>query len=174
MPNYVFIAVSLDGFIAKTNGSLDWLDRIENPNHDDFGYSEFIKKIDAIVMGRGTYDFVKNISPWPYKKPVFVLSRSLPPQTIHNSVTITDKAPLELIQDLNRIGYHNLYIDGGKTIQSFMHEDLIDEWTITRIPILLGAGIPLFDNGLEKEMEQTHIATQIFSNGLVQSTYTKQ
>lgn len=174
MPNYVFIAASLDGFIAKTNGSLDWLDRIENPDHDDFGYDEFLKKIDAIVMGRGTYDFVKNISPWPYKKPVYVLSRSLSPQTLPNQITITDRSPLDLQQELNRMGYRNLYVDGGKTIHSFMRENLIDEWTITRIPIMLGAGIPLFDNTLEKETSLVHIATRVFSNGLVQSTYKKQ
>ncbi|HNF87011.1 MAG TPA: dihydrofolate reductase family protein, partial [bacterium] len=86
----------------------------------------------------------------------------------------TDRSPLDLQQELNRMGYRNLYVDGGKTIHSFMRENLIDEWTITRIPIMLGAGIPLFDNTLEKETSLVHIATRVFSNGLVQSTYKKQ
>ena len=175
MANYVYIAASLDGFIASKEGGIEWLYAIPNPNHSDYRYAEFIKDIDAIVMGRNTHEKVLTFGEWPYAVPVFVLSRRL--KKIHG--TIQDKVEVicgdlgSLIDQLNKRGYHNLYIDGGVTIQSFLLEDLIDEMIITRIPILLGDGLPLFDR-LEQSLLFKHkkqkFITKRLSKAIIQET----
>ncbi len=151
MTNIVYIATSLDGYIADSQGGLDWLHAIPNPDHDDLGWAEFISGIDALVMGRTTFETVCSFDvPWPYPKPVFVLSNSLKeiPEAYRDKaqlVTAQQAASLELlVKSLNDMGYQRLYIDGGKTIQSFMAEDLVDELIITQIPVLLGGGSSLF------------------------------
>ena len=172
MANYVYIAASLDGFIATINGGLDWLDEIPNPENSDFGYADFMSGIDAIIMGRITYEKVLTFGAWPYDKPVFVLTGSMTelPKISAGTVEIANGDPETIISDLNRLGYKNLYIDGGRTIQGFLKEDLIDEMIITRIPILLGTGIPLFGD-MERSLKFRHVATEVFSNMLVKSTY---
>ncbi|MGB7084234.1 MAG: dihydrofolate reductase family protein [Phormidesmis sp.] len=172
MANYVYIATSLDGFIATNDGGLDWLFEIPNPDGSDYGYAEFMHKIDAVVMGRHTFEKVLAFDAWPYAKPVFVLSNRL----MGLSENITDKAELvrgalkPLVSQLNHRGYHNLYIDGGRTIQGFLKEDLIDEMIITRVPILLGSGLPLFE-GLDQPLHFTHQQTEVYNNSLVKSCY---
>ena len=173
MGNSVFIAASVDGFIARKDGSLDWLTKIENPEKTDYGFQAFMDRMDAVVMGRKTFESIENFEPWPYSKPVFVLSGTLNPAEKNKpGVRIMNKSPKELVSDLNRQGLNNLYIDGGKTIQGFLTENLIDELIITRIPILLGSGIPLFGND-NPELKLRHIRTESFQNGLIQSTYRK-
>jgi dihydrofolate reductase len=174
MANYVYIATSLDGFIATTDGGVEWLNDIPNPDESDYGYAEFTSGIDALVMGRGTYEKVLTFGDWPYKKPVFVLSNSLTKvsQELKDKVEIVSGDLDELVKQLNQRGYSNLYIDGGKVIQSFLREDLIDELIITRIPILLGDGIPLFGK-LGKTLKFKHKKTEIFNNALVQSSYVR-
>ncbi|MBI3125095.1 MAG: dihydrofolate reductase [Ignavibacteriales bacterium] len=175
MPNFVYIATSLDGFIAKKDGGIDWLLETPNPGGSDFGFSEFMKSVDAIVMGRNTFELVLTFSEWHYTKPVFVLSNTL--QSVPNNVT--DKAeilsgnPESIIKELNSRGYKNLYIDGGITIQKFLDQELIDELIITRIPILLGDGIPLFA-GLTKEQKFEHLNTEVYNNSLVKSHYKRK
>lgn len=171
MSNYVYIAASLDGFIARADGSLDWLTELDNPEQTDYGYNDFISRIDAIVMGRGTYETVSRFATWPYTKPVFVLSSTLNPENPPGAkITVTALAPSELVKELDARGYHHLYIDGGKTIQSFLACDLIDELIITRVPVLLGTGIPLF-GALAHELAFKHLETVVYKNGLVKSRY---
>ena len=145
--NCVFIATSIDGFIADSDGGIDWLHAIPNPENNDMGYSDFMSEIDALVMGRTTFETVCGFDiEWPYDKPVFVLSRSLRkvPKNLEGKVFLVG-GPLEkVLSHINALGHHRLYIDGGRTIQGFLKEDLIDEMIITTIPILLGGGTALF------------------------------
>lgn len=145
--NHVFIATSLDGFIADSKGGIDWLHTIPNPEEVDMGYAEFMSRIDALVMGRNTFETVCGFEmDWPYDKPVFVLSNFLKgiPEKFQTKATLVRGSLTEILKEIYDLGYHQLYIDGGATIQNFLKEDLIDEMTITTIPIILGGGIPLF------------------------------
>jgi dihydrofolate reductase len=172
MANYVYIATSLDGFIADSEGGLDWLDEIPNPENSDYGFAEFIRSIDAIVMGRGTFETVLTFGSWPYEKPVFVLSRRgvKVPQELANKVEVVNTDPTTLTDQLKEKGFHNLYIDGGITIQSFLEIGLIDEMIITRVPILLGNGVPLFGK-LSRRLHFGHKKTEVLNNRLVKSHY---
>lgn len=172
MANFVYIATSLDGFIAKKNGSIDWLNEIPNPDESDYGYSDFMNNIDAIVMGRNTFELVLTFNQWPYKKPVFVLSRTLQKVSadLVGKAEIINSNPDTVVNLLNSRNYKNLYIDGGITIQKFLRNELIDEIIITRIPILLGRGIPLFAE-LVKEQRYEHTKTEIYNNAIVKSHY---
>jgi dihydrofolate reductase len=175
MRNTVYIAQSLDGYIADKNGGLDWLNNIPNPENNDFGFADFIENIDAIVMGRNTFQKVLTLGDWPYTKPVYVISSSLNkiPNELSDKVTILNSNPSELVKRLNQKGHKNLYIDGGLLIQSFLSEDLIDELIITTIPILLGGGIPLFGD-LNNSMKFSHVKTEVLLNSLVKSYYKRQ
>ena len=174
MTNYVYIATSLDGFIATADGGLDWLDEIPNPEQSDFGYGDFISGIDAIVMGRNSFEKVLTFDTWPYDKPVFVLSKSLGsvPKNLASPIEVVRGNLKQLVNRLHGQGHNNLYIDGGGTIQSFLVEDMIDEIILTRIPVLLGGGIPLFGS-MAKELRFSHIKTELFNNALVKSTYSR-
>ena len=175
MPNIVYIATSIDGYIARKDGNIDWLMEIPNPDHSDYGFSAFMERIDGIVMGRKTFDLVVSFGKWPYSKPVFVLSNSLNsvPDHLKGKAEIVRGNLKLLLDSLYQNGYTNLYIDGGKTIQSFLRQDLIDEIIITRIPIILGSGIPLFEN-MDSEIRFEHIETEIFNNALVKSRYIRK
>lgn len=172
MANYVYIATSLDGYIATEDGGIDWLSEIPNPNNSDYGFNDFIQKIDAIVMGRNTFEKVLSFGQWPYPKKVFILSNKLKkvPEELTDKVEIIAGDIKSVTADLNKRGFLNLYIDGGKTIQSFLKENLIDEMIITRIPILLGSGIPLFGK-LEKIIRFDVVETEILDDLLVKSHY---
>jgi len=174
MSIHVFIATSLDGFIATSDGGVDWLDQIPNPERNDFGFGRFMSGIDALVMGRITFEKVLTFGSWPYDKPVFVLSNTLSdvPAEVVGKAEIVDDTPRPLIQRLDQRGFRNLYVDGGKVIQSFLEDDLVDEMIITRVPILLGDGIPLFGR-LRMWLQFSHVKTETFNNALVQSTYTR-
>ncbi len=176
MKNKVFIATSLDGYIADEHGGIDWLHSIPNPNNDDMGYVNFTNGIDALVMGRTTFETVCGFDvDWPYQKPVFVLSNSLDRvHTAYKDKVELVKGPLtEVLEKIHKKGYHNLYIDGGRTIQSFLKEDLIDEMTITIIPYLLGAGIPLF-NKLPERLGFECIETKIYLAKVVQNSFVRK
>ena len=172
MANYVYIASSLDGYIATKDGGIDWLTEIPNPNNDDYGYAEFMKNIDAIVMGRVTFEKVLTFGEWIYEKTVFVLSNTLSnvPTKLSGKVEIVKGDLKTLIGNLAKRSINNLYIDGGKVIQGFLREDMIDEMIITRIPILLGDGIPLFGKH-DRQMKFSHLKTETFENGLIKSWY---
>lgn len=145
--NKVFIATSLDGHIADKNGGLEWLDMVPNPDQVDTGFYSFMESVDALVMGRTTFETVIGFDvDWPYNKHVFVLSRTLEsvPDELKDKVSIINGSLNEVLQKIHSKGYYTLYIDGGRTIQSFLKEDLIDEMVITTIPVLLGGGPTLF------------------------------
>lgn len=176
MKNIVYIATSLDGYISDRDGSLEWLEMVPNTSGSDMGFNEFISDIDAIVMGRNTYEVVLSFDiPWPYTKPVFVLSHKLSsiPNELEGKVEIISGSPKEVTKNLNSRGYKNLYIDGGKTIQEFLREDLVSEMIITKIPILLGGGVRLFDT-LPHHLEFTLKSSKIFLDQLVMSRYKRK
>ena len=175
MANIVYIATSLDGFIARKDGNIDWLMEVPNPDQSDYGFAEFMDRVDAILMGRSTYETVKDFRPWPYAKPVFVLSSKHPevPSELSSRVEVIGGELTSVLDSLNSKGIHNIYIDGGLTIQSFLKEDLVDEMVITRIPILLGSGIPLFGE-MEQELKFDLAETEILNKDLVKSTYRRR
>lgn len=171
--NIVFIAKSIDGFIAGENGELDWLNSIANPDNDDMGYSSLMEEIDAIVMGRTTFETVLCFDgPWPYSKHVFVLSNALKeiPESLSDKVTLLKGPEGEILKAIHAMNYHTLYIDGGRVVQNFLKADLIDELRITTMPILLGGGFPLFDI-LPTTINCIHIKTEVFLEQVVQSQY---
>lgn len=171
--NYVFIARSLDGYIADKDGGIDWLHSIPNPGNEDMGYNAFNDQIDAIVMGRNTFEVVLGFNiPWPYTKPVFVVSSTLEslPEDLNGKVELVKGALSDILQHIHKKGNTKLYIDGGSLVQSFLREDLIDELIITTIPILLGGGIPLFGE-LPTPMELKHVKSKVFLNAITQDTY---
>ncbi len=174
--NSVFIGASLDGYIADKNGGLDWLDMIPNPANEALGYVEFTKDIDALVMGRTTFETVLGFDvDWPYQKPVFVLSKTLNsiPESHKGKAFLVKGSLPEVLEQIHQRGYYRLYIDGGKTIQSFLKEDLIDEIIITTIPILLGGEYPLFSEH-PKELEFELIASKVFLNQLTHHHYRRK
>lgn len=167
----VYIATSLDGFIARPDGSIDWLGE-PSDDGEDYGYQKFIDAVDFLVMGRNTYEKVLSFGQWPYVKPVVVLtSRSLDiPSDIASKVETISGLPSEVVDELSRRGAKHLYIDGGKTVQSFLKAGLIQRIIITRIPVLLGEGIPLF-GPLDGDIRLRHVDTQSFADGNVQCEY---
>ena len=176
MSNIAFIATSIDGYIADKDGGLGWLQSISNPENLDMGWTELLDHIDALVMGRKTFEKVCSFDcDWPYSKPVFVLSNSMKsiPEGYKGKVEPIKGSLSGIIEAIHQNGYNHLYIDGGVTVQSFLKEDLIDEMIITVIPILLGGGIPLFGE-LPKRMEFDHVKTEIFLNAMVQNHYRRK
>ncbi|AWV98260.1 dihydrofolate reductase family protein [Arcticibacterium luteifluviistationis] len=173
--NKVFIATSLDGYIADENGGIDWLHVIPNPENDDMGYTAFMLQIDALVMGRNTFETVCGFDiDWPYQKPVFVLSNTLTkiPEKHEGKATLIKGTLNEILAQIHAKGFYNLYIDGGSTIQNFLKEDLIDEMTITIIPTLLGSGISLFGNLAEK-LNFACVDSKIYLNKVVQNYFVR-
>lgn len=171
--NIVFIAKSLDGYIADKNGGLDWLHTIPNPDNLDMGYNNLMERIDGILMGRNTFDTVCGFDIlWPYTKPVFVLSNSIKeiPEKFQEHATLVSGDLKTVLTELQNQGIKTLYIDGGKTVQSFLKENLVDELIISTIPIILGGGIRLF-GVLEKPIHLKHIKSEVFLNAIVQDSY---
>ena len=174
--NSVFIATSLDGYIADKNGGIDWLHAIPNPTQDDMGYIEFTNRIDALVMGRTTFETVLGFDvDWPYTKPVFVLSTQLKeiPESHQGKVFLIKGTLTEILDQIHKKGFHRLYIDGGTTIRSFLKEDLIDEMILTTIPILLGGGASLFSE-LPNELNFELIETKTYLNQIPQQHYKRK
>jgi dihydrofolate reductase len=174
MKTIVYVGTSLDGFIARTNGDFDWLSHFAN-DEAIRAYEELIDRIDAIVIGRGTFEKVLTFPSWPYHKKVFVLSTSITetPASLREKVTILSMDPGALLNHLSGMGYSNIYVDGGKVIQAFLKEGLVNELIISKAPILIGSGIPLFGY-LDHDIEFRHIRTDVCSNGLVRSFYERK
>lgn len=171
MKAIVYIGTSLDGFIAKKNDDIEWLTQFQNPEvHQD--YEEFINRIDAILIGRGTFEKVLTFPSWPYTKKVFVLSTTIKelPEALREKAVVLSMKPKALLNYLSDQGYSCVYVDGGKVIQSFLLEDCVDEMIITRVPLLIGSGIPWFGY-LDNDLSFRHIQTRVLSNGLVKSYY---
>jgi len=139
--NSVFIAASLDGFMANSKEEIDWLHSIPNPAGDDMGYGQFIAGIDAIVMGRITFETTCGFDiDWPYSQKVFVLSHSLkkPPEKLKDKVEILKGEVEDILSSIHQKGYYTLYIDGGKTIPLFLKADQVDELILITIPVFFG------------------------------------
>ena len=165
----VFIGTSVDGFIARANGDLDFLPPGGGEPH---GYDEFMATVDALVIGRKTFETVLGFDTWPYaNKPVFVLSTrplaSAPPGAI---VERMSGEPGDIVSRLSTRGIRHIYVDGGITIQRFLEAGLVQRMIITRVPVLIGAGIPLF-GPLPRDIALKHVATRQYASGLVQSEY---
>ncbi len=171
MRSKVYIGTSLDGFIARKDGDIIWLTQFAN-DEAVYAYEEFMNEIDAIVIGKGTFEKVMTFSSWPYEKKVFVLSNSIKqiPEILRENVSLLSVKPKELLIYLSSKGFSSIYVDGGKVIQDFLKEDLIDELTIAKTPILIGSGIPL-SGYLDIDLQFKHLRTQVQSNGLVRSYY---
>jgi len=165
----VFIGTSLDGFIARPNGDLDFLPPGGGEPH---GYDEFMATVDALVIGRKTFETVLSFEEWPYgEKRVFVLStRPLATPPPGAMVERLSGAPADIVAQLAVRGVQHIYVDGGITIQRFLQAGLIQRLIITRVPVLIGDGIPLF-GALEHDVALTHVATRQYASGLVQSEY---
>jgi dihydrofolate reductase len=170
----VFVAASLDGYIARLNGDLGWLTNTAAANPgEDYGYKEFFDTVDTVVLGRKTYEFVLSINEWPYAdKKTIVLSREggKVPGNLANDVKVMSGPPADLVRSLETEGVHHIYVDGGKTIQGFLNAGQINEMTITIIPVLIGEGIPLFGK-LDRDMKLLHIETILYRNSLLQTKY---
>ncbi len=171
----VFIACSADGFIARTDGDVAWLD---NPGYalegEDFGYYALMDRVDALVMGRNTYDVVRGLGvAWPYgDKAVRVLThRDIDiPADLAGRVTAMSGTPDEIVEQLAQSGFQRVYIDGGAVIQDFLRAGLISRMIITTIPVLLGSGIRLF-GAVEQDVHLKPVAVQHWPNGFVQTEW---
>jgi dihydrofolate reductase len=165
----VFVGISLDGFMARADGALDFLPVGGGEPH---GYDEFMATVDALVIGRKTYETVLGFAAWAYAdKPVFVLSgRALAPAPEGAVVERLAGTPAEIVSTLIQRGIRHVYVDGGITIQGFLEAGLIQRLIVTRVPVLIGTGIPLF-GPVARDIQLTHVATRQYVSGLVQSEY---
>ena len=165
----VFVGASVDGFIARTNGELDFLPPGGGEPH---GYEEFMASVDALVIGRKTYETVLAFETWPYgEKPVFILSTStIAPAPVGAVVEHLSGDPARIMSELDARGIGHVYVDGGLTIQRFLRAGLIQRLIITRVPVLIGDGVPLFGS-LPRDIRLEHVATRQYRSGLVQSEY---
>ncbi|MGP6156668.1 MAG: dihydrofolate reductase family protein [Vulcanimicrobiaceae bacterium] len=165
----VSVGTSLDGFIARSDGSLDFQPPDGGEPH---GYAEFIATVDAIVIGRKTYETVLTFDAWPYADtPVFVLSTG-PLESVPAGAVVERMSgpPAEIVAALDARGFEHLYVGGGLTIQRFLRAGLIARAIVTRVPVLIGNGIPLF-GPLMHDVTLRHVATRQFPSGLVTSEY---
>jgi dihydrofolate reductase len=169
MPVSVFVGTSVDGFIARPNGALDFLPPGGGEPH---GYDEFIATVDALVIGRKTFETVLDMEAWPYaeKRVVVLSSRPVDLSKAGGAVEQMGGSPKEIVAKLAASGAHHLYVDGGLTVQGFLRAGLVQRLVITRVPVLIGAGIALF-GALPHDIRLNHVATRHYSSGLVQSEY---
>jgi dihydrofolate reductase len=170
----VYCGASLDGFIAKPDGDIEWLHRPEYATAESTGlsYEEFISSVDMLIMGRHTFEKVLTFKEWPYNVPVVVLSTTLRdvPNRLLQKVKLKAGSPDEIVQQLASEGQRHLYIDGGATIRRFLQARLIHEITVTYLPVLLGAGIPLFGS-TDTEAPLKLLQATSSDNGFVQVRY---
>lgn len=166
----VFIGTSLDGFIARRNGEFDFLPEGGGESH---GYDEFFASVDTLVIGRKTFETVLAFATWPYgnKRVVVLSSKPVDFSAVRGGVVEQmGGPPTEIVAKLAASGAHHLYVDGGITIQRFLRAGLIQRLIITRVPVLIGEGIPLF-GVLPRDVQLQHVATQQYPSGLVKSEY---
>jgi dihydrofolate reductase len=166
----VFIGTSVDGFIARPNGDLDFLPEGGGEPH---GYDEFMASVDALVIGRKTFETVLGFATWPYgaKRVVVLSSQPVDFSAVRGGVVEQMAGPpAEIVAKLAARGAHHIYVDGGITIQGFLRAGLVQRLIITRVPVIIGAGIPLFGT-LARDVRLHHVATQNYPSGLVKSEY---
>ncbi|MEV4783104.1 dihydrofolate reductase family protein [Burkholderia sp. LMU1-1-1.1] len=170
---HVFIATSLDGYIARDDGDIDWLLQRDDPA-EDHGYADFIADKDLIVMGRGSYEKALSFDKWHYDRPVLVLSRQLAgrsvPGSLQGKVRFSSLSPVETMRALTEQNLRRIYVDGGQVVQSFLRGGLIEDMVVTTVPVLIGSGRPLF-GALPQDVDLTLVSSRAFPSGLVQTTY---
>ncbi len=166
---FVFIATSVDGFIARRDGGIDWLESVERPG-EDYGYQRFFDSVDAVVVGRGTYEVVRAFDGWLYgtKRCIVMTHRRFEPKANEEYFAGT---AAELLGKLAAEGVKRVYVDGGVVISQFLAAGFIEQLTISQIPVLLGEGLPLFQKAGERAL--TLVESRSFPSGLVQSTWRK-
>ena len=170
---HIMMAMSLDGFVARKDHGLDWLNKQPTEN-EDHGFTEFMDSVDALVMGSGSLRTVLEFGVWPYEKPVFVLSRSMTrqdlPEHLQDKVKFSKQSPRELWETLGQHGYERIYVDGGAIIRSFLKHGFVDDMKITMVPILLGDGIRIFGE-TDKDVDLELVSAVPFPSGLVDLVY---
>jgi len=177
----VFLGMSVDGFIARPDGTLSFLDGGAEPSDEgdaptpddgeggDFGFAEFVSSVDAVLMGRSTYEFIQPFADWPYQgKPVHVLSTTLEPGA-DNRITVHGSFD-DAVAALSGAGYRRVYVDGGRTVHAFLRAGMITDLTLSRVPVLIGTGLTPFGE-LAADIRLEHVRTQSFRGGMVQSSY---
>lgn len=174
----VYIATSIDGYIARPDGGLDWLGSPGDAPDGEIqaSWAEFLGSIDHMVMGRKTFEKVLQFGAWPYEGvQVTVLSKTMDciPEPLIDKADVSTLEPTALLDQLGARNRRRIYVDGGQVIQGFLRADLIDELILTTIPVLLGAGIPLFGK-LEDDLRWEHTGTRTFHRGLVQTSYRRR
>jgi dihydrofolate reductase len=171
---HVFIATSLDGFVARTDHGLDWLMKQPTVEGEDAGYGAFMESVDGLVMGTGSLKTLLGFETWPYSKPVYVLSNSLSeadiPADLKGKVFLRKSSPDSLLKELGALGWKRAYVDGARLVQSFLREGLIADVCITLIPILIGEGISLF-GPLEADIDLELLRAETLHSGMQQMTY---
>ena len=172
----VFLGMSVDGFIARLDGDLTWLTggaegggAPDDGGGGDFGFSDFVSAVDALVMGRGTYDVIAPMDEWPYQgRPIHVISTTLEPGA---DPRITVHASFEAaVAALEAAGYRRVYVDGGRTVRTFLAAGLIGDLTLSRVPVLIGSGHTPF-GPLPADVPLEHQRTEVYPGGMVQTTY---
>lgn len=170
---HVFIATSLDGFVARQDHGIDWLIK-QNTEGEDHGYDDFIAGVDGLIMGRGSFQTALAFDKWPYHKPVIVMSKSLAeddvPDELKDKVRLTRREPKDLMASLAAEGWVRAYVDGGLVVQSFVRAGLVSDMTVTLIPILIGGGRRLFGE-LDGDVDLELLSAKSFPSGLVQTSY---
>jgi dihydrofolate reductase len=166
----VFVGVSVDGFLARKNGEFDFLSSAGDVPH---GFDEFYASVDTLVMGRKTFETVLTMGSWPYGKRRVVVLSSAPVDlsAAHGGVVEQMSGdPAEIVARLAADGVEHVYLDGGVTIQGFLRAGQVQCMIITRVPVLIGEGIPLF-GAVSRDVQLKHVRTQSYSTGLVQTEY---
>lgn len=168
----VYIATSMDGYIARKDDGLDWLENFSPPPenlYEDYGFKKFLASVDAVIMGKNTYKIATRTNAWPYQgKRVIVLSSTL--SSVSNKAEIYSGNIIQLIERLYSEDISRIYVDGGKTISQFLNNGLIDELIISILPVILGSGIPLFHTIFQDSWCRL-TSSKAYSNGLMQLRY---
>lgn len=170
---HVYIATTLDGFVAREDHRIDWLDKYHHTG-EDLGFEGFMDSVDGIVMGRGSFQTVLGFGFWPYSKPVIVMSKTLRladvPKELQSKVELSVLEPEALMLALAERGWRRAYVDGGKVVQSFLRLGLIDDVILTTVPVLIGSGVSLFGD-IERDIQLEVVNTSGYESGLVQTHY---
>ena len=168
----LYIACSLDGFIARENGSIDWLTEYEKNLGTDYGYSEFYSSIGTVLMGRKTYEQVLGFGDWPYgEKKAYVFTRQKEPKLREKNVEFISGDIGEFARQLKKNTEEDIWLVGGsQLIKVFLEEDLVQDLIVFFVPVILGSGIPLFDQ-IQKEIGLKLINTERYESGLVRVEY---
>ncbi|WP_114854769.1 dihydrofolate reductase family protein [Brachybacterium sp. YJGR34] len=164
----VFLGLSVDGRIARPDGDLEWLIS-RGAAAGDAGFTPFLESVDALVMGRKTYEAIAPEEHWPYQdRPVHVISTTL--TTDHDPRITVHRSPEAAVDALQRDGHQRVYVDGGETVRWFLAAELVDELTLSQVPVLIGDGPSLF-GPLGGDVHLEHVRTAVLDGGMVQTTY---